>query len=153
MGNYATSADFIARFDDEDTVAHLTGTPETGPDLDRINEWLQSSESELDSYIVRRHDVPVDVSLSLGLAQVMKGMTLDMAVWKALGDRASEKATAAWKNAIAWAEKVAKGVIELPAAVTLASTQARDPIHAWGTGADVSSSSTRKFTRDSQAGL
>lgn len=148
MPNYATTAELTARFEDDATVAHLTDTPGGSIDTAVLTEVLEGAESEINSYLAKRYLVPVVVSSDTGLAQVLKGKTLDLAQYYLLarGDLVSEAKTALRDNVVQWCKDIAKGVIVLPAASTPTSTASRSPVVDYGYG-DADADSSRVFNR------
>jgi len=154
MPNYATTTQLTDRFEDSEAVAHLTDNPGGDPDTDVLTEVLETAESEINSYLAKRYLVPVDTTADSGLAQVLKGKTLDLAQHYLLsrGDLVTEAKAAVRDNVIQWCRDVSRGVIVLPAACTPSSTAARSPTVDYGFG-DAASTSSRVFTRDSQENL
>jgi len=148
MSNYATTAELIARFEDDATVAHLTDTPGGAIDTDVLTEVLEGAESFINSFVAKRYLVPVVVSGDTGLAQVFNKHTLDLAQYDLLarGDLVSEAKVALRDNAVQWCKDIAKGVITLPSANTPTSTASRDPVVDYGYG-DADSDSERVFNR------
>jgi len=157
MGNYATTSDLIARFEDDEAVAHITDNEDTGtPDTDVLNEVINDAEATIDSYVSVRHIVPVVVANDSVLAARMKSVTLDIAVWKlcARGDFASEAKTRAYDDALEWLRGVASGKVMLPAAAVQAVTQTNLPAGSWGIpGEQVSGENQRLFSRQTQENL
>lgn len=154
MGNYATTAQLQARFEDKAEVAALTDTAESGtPDPAVLTEVLDGAEGLLDAYIAAQHRTPIAVASDTVLANFMRTMTLDVAQYKLLerGDIVPETKLRAYDNAIQWAKDVGTGDAVLPAAVAQPGTEAIDPTaaHGFATG----SNSTRRFTRATQGGL
>lgn len=155
MGNYATSDQLIDRYDNAETVAHLTGNEESGvPDTDVLNEVITDAESQMDSYFANRYLVPVSTT-DAGVAARLKSLALDLAVVK-LERRQSTVSEA--KNdgnteAIDYLEKVSKGTILLPATATLTPTTSRQPVSSFGVASDDADTTRRLFTRDTQRNL
>ncbi|KKN19687.1 hypothetical protein LCGC14_0943310 [marine sediment metagenome] len=154
MGNYATTAQLQARFEDTAEVAALTDTADSGtPDSAVLTEVLDGAEGRLDGYIGTQHRIPVDVASDTVLANFMRTVTLDVAEYKLLARHniVPESKLLAFDAAIQWAKDVGSGDAVLPAAAAQPSTEAIDPTaaHGFATG----SSSTRRFTRATQGGL
>jgi phage gp36-like protein len=155
MGNYATTAELKARFEDDIEVAHLTNTASTGvPDETVLAEVVNHAEGQLDSHIGMRYKIPVDVSSDTVLAAMLKSATLDVAVYHLLarGDVMPQAKIDARKAVVDWLKEIAKGEAILPSAATIDSTQSRDPIVSWGT-AGTGDTSNRLFSRATQENL
>ena len=155
MGNYATTTDLIARFEDDAAVAHLTDTADTStPDPDVLNEIINGAEGRINSYAGRKYLTPFSTS-DTNFASFLKSLTLDLAVFHlvgARGDLVSDAKTLAHDNAIEWLKDLAVGKVVPPAAATQPTTESRDPVAAFGT-AGTGDSSKRLFSRDTQANL
>lgn len=155
MGNYASTTDLKARFEDDASVAYLTDTADSGtPDEDVLNEVIDHAEGQADSYVARRYKVPLIVAGNSVLTAMMKSATLDIAQYHLYGrGRVQPKGiTTMYEAAIAWLRDVSKGVIVLPSAGTEPSTTSRDPLTGYGT-AGTSDSSLRIFSRATQSAL
>ncbi len=155
MGNYATTADLEARFENDSAVAHLTDTWETGtPDDDVLAEVLNYAEGTIDSHLAQQYLVPVDVSGSAVLAAQLKSVALDIAVRHLITrhGKVPESKEAAYDDALAWLLLISERKLQLPSAAALPSTATRDPLFQYGTAGD-SSDSLRKFTRATQRGF
>lgn len=156
MGNYATTADLKARFEDDAAVAFLTDTADSGtPDNDVLNEVINHAEGQVDAYSAVRFKVPLDVGDNAGLAAMMKSVTLDIAEYHLLarGRNVQEVTTAIHDKAIEWLKEIAAGTVMLPSAETEASTTSRTPLIAFGTANTTSDSSRRIMTRETQGAL
>ena len=155
MGNYATTAELTARFLNSTEAAFLTDVEEsTTPDAAVQAEVINDSEGLIDSYLSTRYAVPVDVSGDTVLAARLKGVTLDLAGHRLLvrQDLESDAKQRANDEAIDWLKGIAEGLVNLPSAATLPSTESENPQIAFGT-AGTSDSSNRLFTRATQGGL
>lgn len=155
MGNYATTTELANRFDGDDELSRLTDNEAAGvADTAVLTEVLDDAEGEFDSYALVQHDTPVVVSGDAVLAARIKGVVLDLAVWKLLvrSDHMSEVKQASYEAAIGWLKELADGTVKLPADDPLPDSDTRASVSAWGT-AGTSSTSKRLFTRATQAGL
>ena len=86
MGNYASTTELKARFEDDSAVAYLTDTSDSGvPDEDVLEEVITAAESELNSYLARKYLIPIDTSSDSGLRYNLRSWTLDLAVAKLHG--------------------------------------------------------------------
>ncbi len=152
MGNYATNQELIDRFEDTASAASATdSTDETTPDADVLTNAIEYSEGLINSYIGKRYLTPVDVSSDTQLENLLRGRTLDIAVFEIVGTRndlMSEAKQRAYDRCIAWLEMIAKGELVLTGASTITSTAARDPVAQWGSADhdDDSGTNTAEFT-------
>ncbi len=152
MGNYASTDNLKARFENDAALAHLTDTPDTGtPDDDVLNEVINHAENELDSIIGFKHEVPVKVADHASLANIMRSKTLDMAVLYLYQRHHSitEAVQGGFDRAIAWADRVAgsEDHAVLPTTDTEPTTLNREPLITHGTSDASLSTSRRIFTR------
>ncbi len=154
MGNYATNAELIARFEDAESVALLIGDEKTlVPDQTVLTELIVGAEGTVDSYLGTRYSVPVDVSGSTVLEGKLRSITLDLAVrhTEAYKGRATDAALLQHEEAIEWLTNISKGLIVLPTPDTPEATTSREPDASWGDGATKSEreTSNRIMSRDS----
>lgn len=155
MGNYATSDQLIARYDNAEAVAHLTGNEESGvPDPTVLDEVITDAEGEMDSYFANRYLVPVSTT-DAGVAARLKSLALDLALVKLERRQStvSEAKNDAKTEAIEYLDKIAKGTILLPATATLTPTTSRQPVSSFGIASDDADTTKRLFTRDTQRNL
>ena len=131
--SYIVNQDIIDRVGNA-KAAQLTTDSGSTPDSAVLDEVRKSSEGEADSYLARRYATPVDLTAHPELAATLKGFVLDIAVYRLHGRRApvSEAHEKARDQAIEWLKQLAEGKIVLPAASTPSSTNADDPLSAWG---------------------
>lgn len=153
MGNYATTAELLDQFQSELEVAHLTGdeaagTPET-TDLDDALEW---AEGRLNMRIGQRFETPVDTSLSAESGRLLKRSTLRLAAIALIrrGPGLAQFKRDEEAEVLAEFDRVARGELTLPGAVTLPSTASREPRLSWSDSTRTQpDDSGRLFTRDS----
>ncbi len=154
--SYTTNAKLKARFENDEAVAALTDTlEETGaPDEAVLTEVREDADGIVDSYLAVRYQVPITTTGHTVLENRLDSLTLDIAANNLLerGDQVSEAKQRRHDRAIAYLEKVSEGKLDLPVGATLASTDSRDPLIAYG-GPGTSSDSKRIFTRDTTEGL
>ena len=153
--SYTTNAKVIARFENELEVAFLTNTSDTGvPDQAVITECRGRAEGEIDSYLRRRYQVPVDCTGDTTLAAILDSAALDLAQYNLLvrGNVMPEAKKNARENVLVWLNDIVEGNAELPATAVLASTQSESGKVAWGT-AGTGDTSQRRFTRATQENL
>lgn len=153
MGDYITTAELEARFEDDAMVAHLTDTPGESADSVVLTEVVESAEGTMNAYLGTRYVVPVDVSSDADLENALKAVALDIAQYRLLtrGDHVSDAKRQLYKDGLQWLRDVAKGVIELPAATSPASSSSS---LTWGRGtAKGGDADNRVMTRSTQTGL
>ena len=152
MVNYATNQELIDRFEDVASAASATdSTDETTPDADVLTNAIEYAEGLINSYIGKRYLTPVNVSSDTQLENLLRGRTLDVAVFELVGTRndlLSEAKQRAYDRCIEWLEMLAKGDVVLTGASTIPTTAARDPIAQWGSADhdEDSGTNTRDFT-------
>lgn len=155
MGNYASSSDLKARFEDDTEVAYLTNTAASGtPDEDVITECINYAEGLIDSHVGMRYAIPVTVSSDAVLAAMLKSAALDLAVYhlRQRGDVMPTTAKDAHDKVMAWLDRISKGEVLLPSAATIASTASREPMVLYGT-AGTGDDSNRLFSRATQENI
>lgn len=157
MPNYATVAELKVRLgSNEELFAFLTDNEAAGVSNDVVfTECLDSAEGELEGRFWHRIATPVITTDARGVA-CLKAYTLDLAEHRALlrveivGDKKEAQAF----RALEWATKVGTGEWGIPGAVTVASTQSRNPPATWsGSNRVLSDDSPRLFTRETQASI
>lgn len=149
MSDYCTNAEVEARFSSTAEIANLTDStdPDT-PNDDIITECRQAAEGEINGYLARKYAVPLDTSDDDGLAGALRGMALDLTVYKlyARQGQVSEAHLAARNQVIEWCQRVASGEILIPSAVTPTGTANDSPATDWDCG-------QRVFAYDSYRGV
>lgn len=157
MGNYASTSELLAQFQDELEVAHLTGdvadgTPET-TDLDDALEW---AEGRINMRIGQRFLTPVTVATSAETGRLLKRSTLRLAAIALIrrGPGLAQFKRDEETEILAEYDRVARGELTLPGAVTLPSTASREPRLSWSDSTRMQpDDSGRLFTRDSASRL
>lgn len=131
--SYIINQDIIDRVGN-DAAVQLTADSGAVVDTDVLDEVRLSSEGEADGYLNRRYDVPVDLVAHPELAATLRGVVLDIAVYRLFSRRppVSEHYEKARANAIEWLMRVAKGEIVLPAETTPVSTESDNPKAVYG---------------------
>lgn len=132
--SYIVNQDIIDRVGTK-AAAQLTGdTNGDTPVVTVLDEVRLSSEGEVNGYLAKRYAVPVDLTAHPDVAATLKAYALDIAVYRVHLRRppVAEDIRDARNDAVKWLEGVAKGTIELPAAVTPESTTANEPTADWG---------------------
>lgn len=149
MGNYATSTQLIARFEDTAAVAHLTNSTDGSPVTAVLDEAIANAEGTIDGYLSARYEVPVDVSGDTNLAATLKGAALDISVVYLHGssDHVSEIKKKLYDDRLAWLKMIAEGKINLPSAAELPSGTTSGSVSSWGCN-DADDDSQRIFSRE-----
>lgn len=145
MGNYASNAELIARFEDDTEVTRITDIP-TGstPDAAVLTEVIARVETgTIDARLSKRYAVPVDTSTDANLLATLKGWTLDLSQYhlKTRDDTVSTVMLDLHNEIITTLDLIAAGTLNLPSAAPVPDTATEDPIATHGC-------STRLFDRD-----
>jgi phage gp36-like protein len=87
---------------------------------------MQGAEGEVNSYLGRRHAVPVDVTSHAELAPVLKSVTLDLVEYRLHSRRPPVPKAVERKrdHAVRWLQQVASGQAVLPAVSEIESNPA-----------------------------
>ncbi len=126
---YVTNADIENRLGTR-TYVQLTDDEGTGSaDTDKVDEARLGAEGEVDSYLARRHAVPIDVATHTELAGVLASITLDIVAFRLHCRRPPVPAEILTKHdaAIDWLRQVAAGTVVLPADSALPDNAVRGP--------------------------
>lgn len=114
---YVTNADIEKRVGPAAYV-QLTDDEGTGSaNEDRVDEARLGAEGEADSYLARRHAVPVDLSGHPQVQAVLVGFVLDLAVYRLHARRppVPQDVVRRREEAVRWLRGVAEGEVYLPA--------------------------------------
>lgn len=155
MGDYATTTELKARFEDDRAVAELTDTAESGtPDETVLNEVIDHAEGDIDSQCAARYLIPLDVASNSKLASMIRSATLDLAQYYLYvrHHSATEDIIRLRDQIFEWLELIRKGEVLLPSPETQPSTTSRDPQIHFGV-ASTGDDSRRIFTRPLQGAL
>ena len=101
-------------------------------DVGVVDEARLGAEGEVNSYLGRRHAVPISLTTHPDLTDVLASFTLDLAEYRLRLRRppVPEDARRRRDQAVEWLTRVAEGRIELPSAVGVAVSSARGMIAA-----------------------
>ena len=112
MGNYATSAELIARIGTT-KAAELTADTGTTPDTTKLEAAIEEAEGEVDGYLAQREETPVT---DAGSANLLRGMTLDLAACAVFLLRSEVPANFERKAQLTreWLSKYAEGKVRRP---------------------------------------
>ena len=144
---YITNADIEERVGSA-TYVQLTDDDGDGiADVGVVEEARLGAEGEVNSYLVRRYEVPIDLSTHSELAGMLASIALDLAELRLRSRRppVPEAALRRRDQAVEWMTRVAEGAIDLPSVVPLASSTVRG-LRAASTGDD------RVLSRDEMSG-
>lgn len=127
--SYASNQDIIDRVGTQ-AASQLTTDSGGTPSQAVLDEIRTSSQGEVDGYLSKRYAVPVDVAAHPNVEGLLKGITLDVAVYRLKTRRPPipDADKTLYEKAIELLEKIAKGDVNLPAVTTLESTAADAPL-------------------------
>lgn len=114
--SYTTNADIEARLGSRAYI-QLTDDAATGTaDEAKVTRARLAAEGEVDSYLGRRHAVPVDVSGNERLAGILRSVTLDLVEYRLHARRppVPEDVRRKRETAVHWLKRVADGDVVLP---------------------------------------
>ena len=123
---YITNADLEERLGSDAYVQLTDDDGDSQADTGVVDEARLAAEGEVNSYLARRYQVPVDLTEHADLADLMASFTLDLAEYRLRSRRPPVPKDALDKRmqAIDWLKGVAEGRIELPSATTVAGNTA-----------------------------
>lgn len=101
-------------------------------DVGVVDEARLGADGEVNSYLARRYQVPIDLAVHTAVAGVLASITLDLVELRLRSRRPPVPQDAVRKHgqAMAWLRGVADGQIELPSLVGVAASSARGTIAA-----------------------
>ena len=124
--SYITNSDIESRLGSA-TYVQLTDDDGNGQaDVAVVDEARLGSEGEVNGYLARRYQVPIDLTTYPELTELLATVTLDL-VERRLRQRRPPVPEAAVRKAeqtIQWLEGVAAGTLELPSAAPLPANPA-----------------------------
>ncbi len=129
---YITNADIQERLG-SDTYVQLTDDDGDGQaDSGVVDEARLGAEGEVNSYLARRYQVPIDVTTHADLADVLASFTLDLVEYKLRARRppVPQETVEKRKQAIEWLSRVADAKAELPSATPVAAVTTRGTLGA-----------------------
>lgn len=127
---YITNADIEQRLG-SDTYVQLADDDGDGTaDVGVVNEARIGAEGEVDSYLARRFQLPIDLAAHADIAGVLASFALDLVEYRLRLRRppVPKDAVDRHARAIEWLKRVADGTIDLPSAAGLAANTARGPV-------------------------
>lgn len=170
MATYATSANFIAEFTDDNEVARVTDNTEAeGPNTAVITELLDRAQAIVDGKLAVRYAVPVDVTTYTTVHPLLRGLTIHIAVYHAVGGRndvVSDAKKTMYESAMKYLQELHDGDADLPGVSPLPSSTINDQQGEYGfgdadtdfdlddeNGTTTATSMPRVFSRDSMRSL
>lgn len=114
--SYVTNADIEARLG---SIAYVQLTDDAGTgsaDEAKVDEARLAAEGEVNSYLARRHAVPVNLTMHPELSGVLRGIVLDLVEYRLHGRRPPVPADVirGRDDAVRWLQQVAEGRAVLP---------------------------------------
>ncbi len=144
---YITNTDIQERLGSAAYVQLTDDDGDNQADVGVVDEARLGAEGEVNSYLARRFQVPIDLTAHADLTNLLASITLDLAEYRLHARRPPipEDTRRRHGEAVAWLIRVADGSIELPSATQVASNTTRGSLGAT-TGED------RLLTRDELSG-
>jgi len=95
-----------------------------------VDEARLGAEGEVNSYLARRYQTPIDLAMHPSLTDVLASVTLDLAEYRLRLRRppVSEDARRRREQAIDWLTKVGDGRVDLPSLTPVAASGVHGPI-------------------------
>ena len=124
---YVTNADIQERLGSNAYVQLTDDDGDGVADVGVVDEARLGAEGEVNSYLARRFQVPIDLSAHADLADLLATIALDLVEYRLRARRppVSDDARRRHAQAIDWLRRVADGRIDLPSATSVASNTAR----------------------------
>lgn len=124
---YITNADIEERVGSDAYVQLADDDGDGVADVGVVDEVRLGAEGEVNSYLARRFQVPIDLTVHPDLTDVLASFTLDVAEYRLRVRRPPVPKDVADKRAqaIDWLTRVAGGLIVLPSAAPVATNTAR----------------------------
>ena len=134
---YITNTDIEARLGSQAYVQLTDDDADGVADIGVVNEARLAAEGEVDSYLSRRYEVPINLSVHSELVGLLMSITLDLAEHKLRSRRppVPPDAIRKYTQAIVWLRDLSEGRVDLPSAAEVAVNTTRGTIAAT-TGAD-----------------
>lgn len=119
---------YISNTDIEDRLGTATYIQLTDDDADNladvevVDEARLGAEGEVNSYLARRYEVPIDLTAHAELSGLLATITLDLVEWRLRSRRppAPSESRLRMEGAVEWLRRIADGVIELPSVTRIA---------------------------------
>lgn len=129
---YITNADIEERLGSEACVQLTDDDGDGQADVGVVDEARLGAEGEVNSYLARRYQVPIDLTTNTDLADVLASFALDLAEYRLRARRPPVPKDVLNKRdqAIEWLSRVADGSVELPSATPVAANTTRGTLGA-----------------------
>ena len=124
---YITNADIEERLGSAIYVQLTDDDGDDQADVGVVDEARLAAEGEVNSYLARRYQVPIDLDKHADLADLLASITLDLVEYRLRSRRppVPKDTTDRHTRTIDWLRRVADGRIELPSAAPVADSTAR----------------------------
>ncbi len=124
---YITNADIQERLGNDTYVSLTDDNRDGAADVGVVDEARLAADGEVNSFLARRYQVPINLTLHPELSDLLASMTLDVAEYRLRLRRppVSEDARRRFAQAVDWLTRVADGRIDLPSAVPPATSVSR----------------------------
>ena len=124
---YVTDSDIEERLGNATYVQLTDDDGDGNADVGVVDEARLGAEGEVNSYLAKRFQVPIDVDTHAEVSDVLASVTLDLVEYRLRGRRPpiSDAARRKRNEAIDWLTKVAAGVIDLPSSDSIAENSVR----------------------------
>lgn len=124
---YITNADIEERLGSATYVQLTDDDGDDQADVGVVDEARLAAEGEVNSYLARRYQAPIDLDKHADLADLLASITLDLVEYRLRSRRppVPKDAVERHTRTIDWLRRVADGRIELPSAAPVADSTAR----------------------------
>ncbi len=129
---YINNADIEQRLGSGAYVQLTDDDQDGSADVGVVDEARLGAEGEVNGYLARRYQVPIDLTAHPELAAVLASITLDVAEYRLRLRRppVSEDARRRFLQTIEWLGRVADGKADLPSEGAVAASAARGTVAA-----------------------
>jgi phage gp36-like protein len=127
---YITNADIEERVGPAALIQLADDDGNGVADAGVVDEARLGAEGEVNSYLARRYQTPIDLAVHASLSDVLASVTLDLAEYRLRMRRppVSEDARRRRDQAIDWLSQVADGRVDLPSLTAVAATAVRGTV-------------------------
>jgi phage gp36-like protein len=128
--SYITNTDIQERLGNDTYVSLTDDNRDGAADVGVVDEARLAAEGEVNSFLARRYQVPIDLMLHADLADLLASITLDLVEYRLRSRRppVPEDARRRHAQTLDWLTRVAEGRIDLPSATPLATSTARGSV-------------------------
>jgi len=127
---YLTNLDIEQRLGHAACVQLADDDGDGQPDAGVVDEARLGAEGELNSYLARRYEVPIDLGRHPDVGDLLKTVALDLAEYRLRLRRPPmpDDAAARRQRTTAWLARVADGRVSLPASIPIAASSSRGTV-------------------------